>query len=810
MYNFAAFWEYTEQRIRYNENIKYLEDLSNLSLEDLKRYPPQQCAMPSTPILSPVPSLKHQMEHRNLLRQLSSPSKLRLSKTKQRDYLESFAKWTHKKYKKWKTKPELEEEEWDSYDSAEWETDSEYDDIKESPRPARILYPAADDGQPPKLDLLEQPLSVPPIEQQRRITRRPPSPPLKANTPLLPKADGGAVSELMRGPKYYESITPDIAKCVSSTGKRLRRRDPKAGIKWKGDEAKRLKVCISALFQMRFHDQLAYSGLLSSITLYMRTTLEMSSSNAAMVISVWTGLCYLTPLLAAYAADAKWGRAKTLILSQYVFFAGMFCVAISTYFGTTYLEAAHTLFWTGLFVISIGFGGFKPTLSPLGADQFDAKHKTDEQKRVAKEKRSSFFGWLYWSNQLGAIVASSVVAYICQNIDFSIGWSLASIALIFAIASFYSAKNYFICVPPEGSIFGDFLQVWCISCKACCAGKKPPKPVKPKPEGEDTQPVIRVESKEEEESVPLKVDVADPKKASDEQDQQQVHAPIADEYDPDSIKPSMLDWAKKSNGGTFEDNFVEDIKQALGSLPALTPFPVAYIIYTNLLTLVYSQGCQMNVHMGNGFIFPISSLSLISTITIIVFVPLTEKYLYPLFNNKCCTVSPLKKMGTAFVCAIIAMLISGITEIVRKNYTYRFPLDEMESPCGNGLPVSDMNILWQAPQFFLLGMSRVLINTGAQDFFYTESPKSMKSTLFSLNYAVDGIGAVLGSVSILAVNSGRHPWITNDLNDGHLELYFFVIGGIMCVLFGIYLVFASRYTYKEFKELKEGKVLRGK
>ena len=44
--------------------------------------------------------------------------------------------------------------------------------------------------------------------------------------------------------------------------KRLRekRPDSKASIKWKGDERKRLKVCISALMQMRFHDQLAYSG----------------------------------------------------------------------------------------------------------------------------------------------------------------------------------------------------------------------------------------------------------------------------------------------------------------------------------------------------------------------------------------------------------------------------------------------------------------------------------------------------------------------------------------------------------------------
>ena len=168
----------------------------------------------------------------------------------------------------------------------------------------------------------------------------------------------------------------------------------------------------------------------------MRTTLQMTSSDAAMTISIWTGVCYLTPLLSAYLADAKWGRAQTLIIAEYVFFCGMFLIAISTYFGVQYTQITHSFFWFGMLVVAIGFGGFKPTLSPLGADQFDAKHKTDEQKRIAKEQRSSFFGWLYWANQVGGIVAASVIAYICQNIDFSIGWSLAAIALIFGIFIF--------------------------------------------------------------------------------------------------------------------------------------------------------------------------------------------------------------------------------------------------------------------------------------------------------------------------------------------------------------------------------------
>ena len=248
-----------------------------------------------------------------------------------------------------------------------------------------------------------------------------------------------------------------------------------------------------------------------------------------------------------------------------------------------------------------------------------------------------------------------------------------------AIASYYSAKNYFICVPPQGSIFGDFLKVVCVSCRARCKGKNAP--LLPSDSGSASPLKIKKIATISETAL-LEVDSCnDTTNQNIDTDGNQSKLERADSYNYGPLRASMLDWAKKTNGGAFKDLFVEDIKSALNALPALIPFPVAYIIYTNLLTLVYSQGCQMNVHMFGNFIFPISSLSLISTITIIIFVPLTEKIVYPKMNEYggWLTVTPLKKMAMAFSVAIVAMLISGITEIVRKSkYVYRFPLDEMD------------------------------------------------------------------------------------------------------------------------------------
>eukprot|EP01083_Nonionella_stella_P176042 614866_1 len=99
MFTFVQFWEYTNQRIRYNESIQPLEDITNLSLTDLKKYPPQQCALPKTPTFGPASHSRH-MDRRNALRRYHSPALLRLSKTKQRDYLETLSKFVHKKYQK--------------------------------------------------------------------------------------------------------------------------------------------------------------------------------------------------------------------------------------------------------------------------------------------------------------------------------------------------------------------------------------------------------------------------------------------------------------------------------------------------------------------------------------------------------------------------------------------------------------------------------------------------------------------------------------------------------------------------------------
>ena len=659
-------------------------------------------------------------------------------------------------------------------------------------------------------------------------------------------------------------------------------------------------------------------------------------------------------------------------------------------------------------------GGTKPTLSPLGADQFRNVKIPDIQKQ-----RSAYFSWLYFSANAGAILSSTLIAWLCQDVQFSIGYSVTCVAVILSIASYYTASKYYVQIPPTGSVFSRFIGASFVGLKHYIFnshnGKKTNKqitndrkysiseentnfimvsdpdnspdsenkshenqnnnsddnnendandekhnahidvtqkkqqqstiaprttmtsetpmnmniigisPIKPhetysitisqdftqnthvksdvtddnrkhsrgshsnsnsnsnsvsesQSQSQSTTPTVsllsinmkqRTETSSKtgeimdfhlnvhppianttenincrESTIPsnlpqvshqlqtsnisnisqsqtndsvttVKLSSASPNKRNTHNNKQHTHSKplhkrMMNTYgthnidqqrrrqsDSDTSNGDSMHWldvAKKSHGGDYTDKFIDDIKCVYRVLPSLLPFPVAYIIYTNQLTLVYSQGCQMNITIGNNWNFPIGSLSLVSTIVILLFVPITEHFIYPFFENTIhIQITTLKKIGLSFILCIMAMIIAAITEYIRRLQPL---IPNYYSTCDATLPVNNMSIFWQIPQFVLLGASRVLINTGAQDFLYTEAPKSMKATLSSINYAIDGLGAFLGSLSIEIVNIYKNnEWIPNDLNQGRLDYYFLMMGFIMFVLTMFFVNFAKHYHY---------------
>ena len=91
--------------------------------------------------------------------------------------------------------------------------------------------------------------------------------------------------------------------------------------------------------------------------------------------------------------------------------------------------------FVALYLIALGTGGIKPCVSSFGADQFD---ESDESE---KQSKSSFFNWFYFSINIGALIASSVLVWVQTNVGWGWGFGIPAVVMAVAVVSFFFCGN---------------------------------------------------------------------------------------------------------------------------------------------------------------------------------------------------------------------------------------------------------------------------------------------------------------------------------------------------------------------------------
>ncbi|KAG8501849.1 hypothetical protein CXB51_004121 [Gossypium anomalum] len=105
------------------------------------------------------------------------------------------------------------------------------------------------------------------------------------------------------------------------------------------------------------------------------------------------------------------------------------------------------VFFTALYILSIGEGGHKPCVQTFAADQFD------ENNPEEKAAKSSFFNWWYLGIVTGASVAIVVVIYLQDNVSWAAGFGVLAGSLAVALALFLIGMKRYRKQRPTGSPF---------------------------------------------------------------------------------------------------------------------------------------------------------------------------------------------------------------------------------------------------------------------------------------------------------------------------------------------------------------------
>ncbi|KAM3195558.1 hypothetical protein ACQJBY_071602 [Aegilops geniculata] len=509
----------------------------------------------------------------------------------------------------------------------------------------------------------------------------------------------------------------------------------------------------------------AYFGLSTNLVNYLKVQLHSGSKAAANSVTNWQGTSGIAPLAAAFLADSFLGRYWTITLFLLVSVAGYGVVTASAWAA---LESA--VFYAGLYLVGLG-GALQPVMASFGADQFDVESDDDERGR-----QSSFFNWFYLSLTVGSLVGGTVLVWVQSAHGWRLGYGIPALLSVVAVALFLAGTGaYGRHQPPGGSPLTRIAQVVVAAARKCDVETPTDAALLHERDGDDGMSEILGSRRLAHTNQFRSLDKAAVETAGDKAR---------------PVSPWRLCTVTQ----------VEELKCVLRLLPVWACGIIFAAAYTQVSTTFMLQGDTLDPRIGS-FHVPAAVLTVFDTLSVMLWVPLYDRAIVPLtrrFTGHRRGFTQLTRMGVGFVILTVAMLAAGMLEVARRRVlardgTYRGM---------DGAEYVPLSIFWQVPQYVVLGAAEVFTFIGQMEFFYDQAPDAMRSICSGLARAAFALGnyassALVSVVVCVTTSSGRPGWIPDDINDGHLD-YFFWLLAVLCVgNFGGYLLVARWYNYKK-------------
>ncbi|KAL3035309.1 hypothetical protein AAZX31_02G243300 [Glycine max] len=466
-------------------------------------------------------------------------------------------------------------------------------------------------------------------------------------------------------------------------------------------------------------------------------------------------------------SDSYLGRFWTFALSSLIYVLGMILLTLAVSLKSLrptctngICNKASTLqisfFYMALYTMAVGAGGTKPNISTFGADQFDDFNPNEKQI-----KASFFMRWMFTSF-LGALVATLGLVYIQENFGWGLGYGIPTIGLLLSLVIFsigtpiYRHKNRAAKSPAR-----DLIRVPIVAFR----NRKLELPINPSSdlyEHEHQHYIILVVEKG--------------------------NTPALRFLDKAAIK-------ERSNIGSSRTPLtvtqVEGFKLVFGMVLIWLVTLIPSTIWAQIYTLFLKQGITLDRKLGPNFQIPAASLGSFVTLSMLLSVPIYDRYLVPFMRRK--TGNPrgitlLQSLGIGFSIQIMAIAIAYVVEVRRMHV------------------IKAKHVVGPKD---LVPMTDVFNAIGLLEFFYDQSPEDMRSLGTTFFTSGIGVGNFLNSFLVTMVDKitrstecdEAKSWIGDNLNDCHLDYYYGFLLALSIINLGAFFWVSRRYIYK--KEMGE-------
>ncbi|KZV45659.1 hypothetical protein F511_02319, partial [Dorcoceras hygrometricum] len=485
-------------------------------------------------------------------------------------------------------------------------------------------------------------------------------------------------------------------------------------------------------------ERFAFKGVASNLVSYLTDVMEMSNSSAAKFVNSWVGFTWMLPLLVATLADSYWERYATILASSVIYAAGL--VALTS----------RTLTWPwihsnkpgsvsslslSLYMISIGQGGYNPSLQAFGAEQNEDELPCTNNNDRNSDRKSLFFQWWYFGVCCGSLLGVAVMSYIQDTFGWGLGFSVPAIAMMISILMFLCGNRFYI--HKHGCVMDGKLEKIAVGAKALFS--KMIHCVRCLPTQEYTLVELELPGKE-----------------------------LCKEDSNEDIPGSMKEPDESMR-------LLEALKIILRLLPVWLMLLMFAVIFQQPATFFTKQGMAMKRNIGTKFKIPPAALQSAITVAIILLMPLYDTCFIPLVrtltrNENGITI--FQRMGIGMFLSVVAMVVAAVTERRRLEASKNREKESTEL---------QFSIFWILPQYILLGISDIFTVVGMQEFFYCEVPARMRTVGMALNTSVFGVGSFLSALLISIIEhlttsgDGKNSWFSDDMDKARLDNYYWFL-----------------------------------
>lgn len=180
---------------------------------------------------------------------------------------------------------------------------------------------------------------------------------------------------------------------------------------------------LMTLFFSEMWERVCYYGMRVLLTLYLVKSLMKGDADAALIYGAYTGLVYAAPIIGGQFADKFLGYRYAVILGAVLMAIGEFMI----------LGGTEDFLLIGMGIIILGNGYFKANISTIVGKLYEENDP----------RRDSGFTIFYIGINIGALIATTLVAYVGETYGFKYGFGLAGAGMILSLLIFYFGRgNY--------------------------------------------------------------------------------------------------------------------------------------------------------------------------------------------------------------------------------------------------------------------------------------------------------------------------------------------------------------------------------